>query len=232
MVSANAHVSKSRRVLAARLGPGGARAGASNRQRVLLCLLYAIRRSGYERDAGIHNLVHGPVGRRQVHDRRPRDSRARAPRSGGRAARRRRRAHAPLEGPRLLQGGPRHQHPAHRLGLEPHHAPRRRHRRLGDLALRGDAPGRARARRGVRAVRVRARARLGRRVRPPRHEGPLREGDRRRDQGVHGHQRSRTRSPTSPELTIDTESESPEESAARVVDYLEQRGLVKAAVAA
>ena len=38
--------------------------------------------------------------------------------------------------------------------------------------------------------------------------------------------------PTSPELTIDTESESPEESAARVVDYLEQRGLVKAAVAA
>ncbi len=38
--------------------------------------------------------------------------------------------------------------------------------------------------------------------------------------------------PTSPELTIDTENESPEESAARVVDYLEQRGLVKAAVAA
>jgi len=38
--------------------------------------------------------------------------------------------------------------------------------------------------------------------------------------------------PTSPELTIDTEHESPEESAARVVDYLELRGLVKAAVAA
>ena len=39
-------------------------------------------------------------------------------------------------------------------------------------------------------VRLRARARLGRRVRPPRHQGPLREGDRRRDQGVHRHQRS------------------------------------------
>jgi adenylylsulfate kinase len=38
--------------------------------------------------------------------------------------------------------------------------------------------------------------------------------------------------PTSPELTVNTENESPEESAARVVGYLEQRGLVKAAVAA
>jgi adenylyl-sulfate kinase len=38
--------------------------------------------------------------------------------------------------------------------------------------------------------------------------------------------------PASPELMIDTEGESPEESAARVVAYLEQRGLVKAAVAA
>ena len=38
--------------------------------------------------------------------------------------------------------------------------------------------------------------------------------------------------PAAPELTINTEGESPEESAARVVDYLEQRGLVQAAVAA
>ena len=38
--------------------------------------------------------------------------------------------------------------------------------------------------------------------------------------------------PTSPELTLNTEGESPEESAARVVAYLEQRGLVKSAVAA
>ena len=38
--------------------------------------------------------------------------------------------------------------------------------------------------------------------------------------------------PLAPELTLDTEGESPEESAARVVGYLEQRGLVRAAVAA
>ena len=36
--------------------------------------------------------------------------------------------------------------------------------------------------------------------------------------------------PLSPELTINTEGESPEESAERVVAYLEQRGLVRAAV--
>jgi adenylylsulfate kinase len=38
--------------------------------------------------------------------------------------------------------------------------------------------------------------------------------------------------PTAPELTINTEEESPAESAARVVDHLEQGGLVRAAVAA
>jgi adenylyl-sulfate kinase len=38
--------------------------------------------------------------------------------------------------------------------------------------------------------------------------------------------------PVSPELTVSTEGESPEESAARVLAYLEQRGLVRAAVAA
>jgi adenylyl-sulfate kinase len=38
--------------------------------------------------------------------------------------------------------------------------------------------------------------------------------------------------PASPELTINTEGESPEESAARVVAYLEQRGFVRSAVPA
>jgi adenylyl-sulfate kinase len=38
--------------------------------------------------------------------------------------------------------------------------------------------------------------------------------------------------PVSPELTIDTEGEAPEASAARVLAYLEQRGLVTAAVPA
>ena len=38
--------------------------------------------------------------------------------------------------------------------------------------------------------------------------------------------------PASPELTIDTEGEAPEDSAARVLAYLEQRGLVQAPVTA
>ncbi len=38
--------------------------------------------------------------------------------------------------------------------------------------------------------------------------------------------------PTAPELTINTEGESPAESAERVVAYLEQRGFVRSAVAA
>jgi adenylylsulfate kinase len=38
--------------------------------------------------------------------------------------------------------------------------------------------------------------------------------------------------PVAPELAINTEREAPEESAARVVTYLEQRGLAKSAVAA
>ena len=54
--------------------------------------------------------------------------RAREARRARRVPRRRRRPHPPLEGPRVLQGGPRHQHRPHRLGGEPPH-PRRRRRR-------------------------------------------------------------------------------------------------------
>ena len=43
-----------------------------------------------------------------------------------RVPRRRHRAHAPVEGPRLLEGGPRHEHRAHRLGRVAPHASRRR----------------------------------------------------------------------------------------------------------
>jgi adenylylsulfate kinase len=38
--------------------------------------------------------------------------------------------------------------------------------------------------------------------------------------------------PESPELVLETESQSPEESAGQILDYLEERGLIPAAVAA
>ena len=102
-----------------------------------------------------------------------------------RPPRRRRRAHAPVEGPRLLEGGPRHEHRAHRLGRLAARARRRGGGRLGDLAVRGDAPPRARARRAARAVRRGARGHAARGVRAPRPEGALRAGVRGRDRRVH-----------------------------------------------
>ena len=92
----------------------------------------------------LHALVHGPLRRRQDDDRAPRRARARPPRPHRRVPRRRHRAHAPLEGPRLLEGGPRHEHRADRLGRVAADAPRRRGDRRGDLAVRRDAPRSAR----------------------------------------------------------------------------------------
>ena len=77
----------------------------------------------------LRRLVHGPLGRRQVDDRRPRRRRARGARPARRPPRRRRRARAPDQGPRLLEGGPRHEHRAHRLGRLAARARRRRRRR-------------------------------------------------------------------------------------------------------
>ena len=65
---------------------------------------------------GFIALVHRPLGRGEDDDREHRRAGARAPRAARRAPRRRHRAHAPLEGARLLEGGPRHEHRAHRLG--------------------------------------------------------------------------------------------------------------------
>ena len=113
-----------------------------------------------------------------------------AARAARRPARRRRRARAPVEGSRLLEGGPRHEHRAHRLGRLAARPRRRRRRRLGDLAVRGDAAARARARRGARDVRRGLRRDVARGVRAPRPEGPLREGARRRDRRVHRRLRS------------------------------------------
>ena len=98
------------------------------------------------------------------------------------------------QGPRLLEGGPRHEHRPHRLGRLAARPRRRRRRRLGDLAVRGGAPARPRARRGARDVRRGLRRDVARGVRAPRPEGPLREGARRRDRRSSPASRTRTRS--------------------------------------
>ncbi len=64
-----------------------------------------------------------------------------------------------------------------------------------------------------------------------RREGPLREGVQGRDQGVHGRV-GPLRGAVHPEIVIDTEAHSPEESAALVVAELEKLGLVPVEVAA
>ena len=87
----------------------------------------------------LHALVHRPLRLRQDDDRAPRRARARPPRPRRRVPGRRHGAHAPLEGPRLLEGGPRHEHRADRLGRLAPHAPRRRRDRGRDLAVRRDA---------------------------------------------------------------------------------------------
>ena len=122
-------------------------------------------RVGQGRRRRLHPLVHRALGRRQDHDRPPRRPGARGARQDRRVPRRRHRPHAPLEGPRVLEGGPRHEHRAHRLGRLPADAARRRRHRRRDLALRGDAAEGARHGRGVRPVRRGVRQGVGRRVR-------------------------------------------------------------------
>ena len=100
---------------------------------------------------------------------------------------------------------------------EPPHPPRRHRVVVGHLALRGDP------RDGPRLVEEYGPFicvyvdGVGRRVRPPRRQGPLRQGLLGRDQGVHRRLATRTRRPESPELRIETEGEDPEDSAAKVL---------------
>ena len=80
--------------------------------------------------AGVHGVLHGPLGLGQVHRRERADGQAHGDgRSAGDAARRRPRAQALVERARLLEGAPRSQHPAHRLCRERDHE-ERRHRDL------------------------------------------------------------------------------------------------------
>ena len=83
-------------------------------------------------------LVHGSLRLGQDDDRAPRRPRARPARRDRRVPRRRHGAHAPLQGPRVLQGGPRHEHRAHRLGRLAARPPRRRRHLRRHLSLRGD----------------------------------------------------------------------------------------------
>ena len=80
----------------------------------------------------------GLSGAGQDDDRGDRRPRARAPRPARRVPRRRCGSPASFEGARLLEGGPRHEHRAGRLGRLAADAARRDGDRVGDLALRGD----------------------------------------------------------------------------------------------
>ena len=90
-------------------------------------------------DGGFTLWFTGLSGSGKTHDRPPRRPRARGARRDRRVPGRRHGPHAPLEGARLLEGGPRHEHRAHRLGRVAADAPRRRRHRRRDLPVRGDA---------------------------------------------------------------------------------------------
>ena len=137
----------------------------------------------------LHPLVHGAFGLRQDDDRASRRSGDGPPRARGRVPRRGHRAHAPLEGPRLLEGGSRRPRRAPRLGRVAHHPPRRRRHRRRDLPVRAGARECPRSGRGARPVRGDPRRDVGRRVRPQGRERALRQGVCRRDQGVHRRRR-------------------------------------------
>ena len=91
------------------------------------------------------------------------------------------------EGPRVLEGGPRHQHPAHRMGRVGA-GPQRR--RLGDGRDLAVPLGARRGARLDRQLRRDPRRDVAGRLRSARREGPLREGAGRRDPGVHRRLRS------------------------------------------
>ena len=135
--------------------------------------------------ARIHGLAHRTLGCRQDDGVPPRRCGARTPGSPRRGSRRRCRAHAPLEGPRLLEGRSRHEHRADRLGRVPACAPRGRGRRGRRLSLRRRPPAGARDDGGIRAVRRGLRPRLVERVRATRSQGPVRPCPRRRPAGLH-----------------------------------------------
>ena len=187
-----------------------------------------------ERSRGgrLHALVHRPLGVGQDDDRAHHRAGARQARARRRVPRRRHGPHAPLEGPRLLEGGPRHEHRAHRLGRLAPHAPGRRRDRGRDLPVRGDP---AEGPRAGRAVRRRSSRSSSRRRSTSASSATSTASTRRRSPA-----RSRaspastipTRRRESPEIVVETEGKTPEESARSCIAKLEELGLVPAAVAA
>ena len=107
----------------------------------------------------LHPLVHRPLRVGQVDDRARDRARARQARPGRRVPRRRLGAPAPLQGPRVLEGGPRHEHRADRLGRLAAHAPGRRRDRRRDLPVPRDPREGARAGRAVRPASSRSSSR-------------------------------------------------------------------------
>jgi sulfate adenylyltransferase len=67
---------------------------------------------------------------------------------------------------------------------------------------------------------------LDRGMRTPRPQGPLQAGARRQDQGIHRHFRPLRRTPTNPELRVDTENVDVDNCAHQVLLKLEQMGLI------
>jgi hypothetical protein len=93
--------------------------------------------------AGLHRVLHRLLGLRQVDHRQRADGQADGDgRPPGDAARRRRRAQAPVLRAGLFQGAPRHQHPPHRLCRLRDHQERRHRDLRADRALHHDRRGR------------------------------------------------------------------------------------------
>ncbi|CAA9231377.1 MAG: Adenylylsulfate kinase, partial [uncultured Blastococcus sp.] len=136
-----------------------------------------------------HRLPDRPVRRGQVHDRRCPGGPAGGRGPAGHGPRRRRRPYPSVQRARLLQGAPRPQHPADRLGRRRggqarRHGGRRRHR-----ALRGRPRGGPRAGRAARPVRPRPPGHPARGLRAARRQGALRQSPGWRDPRVHRDQR-------------------------------------------
>ena len=140
---------------------------------------------------------------------------------------RRRGAHAPVEGPGLQQGGPRHQHPPHRLRGGGDRAPRRPGGLRGGQPLPRDPQRRAQR---WSAASSSSRSSSTRRWRSAssatsRACTPRRGAARSRTSPA---STTRTRRPENPEITLDTTAHSPEDNARRVIEYLIEQGYVRA----
>ena len=140
---------------------------------------------------------------------------------------RRRGPQEPVEGPRVLQGGPRHEHPSDRLRGEPAHAQRRRHDLLPDLALQGELATRAAPRSATSSRSTSTRPSR----RSPQHRDPkglykkALAGEITGFTGVDDPYEA----PENPEAKLDTLVETPEESLQHLLTRLKELGYIDSA---